>query len=80
MAKKSKLLDQVRKGIRLHHMSYRTEQSYVDWIYRFIVFHYKQHPADVRTTMIYTHVCDRQRSAVKSPLDSLGAGHYFTYR
>ncbi len=27
--------------------------------------------ADVRTTMIYTHVCDRQRSAVKSPLDCL---------
>jgi site-specific recombinase XerD len=26
--------------------------------------------ADVRTTMIYTHVCDTQRSAVKSPLDT----------
>ena len=44
MAKKSKLLDQVRHIMRLRHMSYRTEQSYVDWIYRFIFFHRKQHP------------------------------------
>ena len=27
-----KLLDQVRDAIRLKHYSYRTEQSYVDWI------------------------------------------------
>jgi integrase len=25
-------------------MSYRTEQSYTDWIYRFIIFHHKRHP------------------------------------
>ena len=44
MAKKSKLLDQVRQTMRLRHMSYHTEQSYVDWIYRFVIFHNKQHP------------------------------------
>ena len=31
-----KLLDQVRGKIRLKHYSLRTEQSYTDWIKRFI--------------------------------------------
>ncbi len=44
MPKQSKLLDQVRQALRLRHMSYRTEQSYTDWIYRFIFFHGKRHP------------------------------------
>ena len=38
------LLDEVRKAIRLRHFSYRTEKAYVDWIWRFVVFHDKQHP------------------------------------
>ena len=39
------LLDRVRDKIRFKHYSIRTEQAYVDWIKRFIVFHGKQHPA-----------------------------------
>jgi hypothetical protein len=39
------LLDRVRDRIRLKHYSIRTEQAYVDWIRRFILFHGKQHPA-----------------------------------
>jgi len=42
-----KLLDQVRGKIRLKHYSIRTEQSYVDWIKRFILFHGKHHPKDL---------------------------------
>ena len=42
-----KLLDQVRDAIRLKHYSYRTEQSYVGWIRRYILFHSKQHPKDM---------------------------------
>ena len=34
-----KLLNQVRNKIRLKHYSIRTEQAYVDWIRRFILFH-----------------------------------------
>jgi hypothetical protein len=41
---KPKLLDQVREAIRVRHLSYRTEQAYVDWIRRFILFHKKRHP------------------------------------
>ena len=39
-----RLLDRVRDKIRLRHYSIRTEQAYVDWIKRFIVFHGKRHP------------------------------------
>jgi len=34
-----KLLDEVRKVLRLHHYSIHTERSYVDWILRFVRFH-----------------------------------------
>ena len=34
--KPKKLLDQVRETMRIKHYSYRTEQSYVDWIRRYI--------------------------------------------
>ena len=42
-----KLLDQVRDKIRLKHYSLRTEQAYIDWIRRFILFHHKRHPSDM---------------------------------
>jgi len=42
-----KLLDQVRDTLRIRHYSYRTEQSYVDWIKRFILFHHKRHPKEM---------------------------------
>lgn len=39
-----RLLDQVRNKIRTKHYSIRTEQAYVDWVRRFILFHGKRHP------------------------------------
>ena len=42
-----KLLDQVRDKIRFKHYSIRTEQAYLDWIRRFILFHKKRHPAEM---------------------------------
>lgn len=45
--KAPKLLDQVRERVRVKHYSYRTEQTYVDWIKRFILFHNKKHPKDM---------------------------------
>lgn len=41
---KPKLLDRVREVLRFKHYSLRTEQSYVGWIRRFILFHGKRHP------------------------------------
>lgn len=45
MKYKPKLLDQFRHLIRTKHYSLRTENSYVNWVKRFILFHNKQHPA-----------------------------------
>jgi integron integrase len=43
MAKK--LLDQLSDALRIMHYSYRTEQAYVDWVRRYILFHQKRHPS-----------------------------------
>ena len=40
-----KLMDRVRAEIRARHYSRRTEEAYVHWIRRFILFHQKQHPS-----------------------------------
>jgi len=42
-----KLLDQVRQAIRTRHYSRRTEETYVAWIRRFILFHGKRHPSEM---------------------------------
>ncbi len=36
---KPKLLDEVRRKMRLHHYSIHTERSYTDWIKRYVGFH-----------------------------------------
>ena len=41
--RKVKLLDRVREVSRFKHYSVRTEQAYVDWIKKFIIFHGKRH-------------------------------------
>ncbi len=45
MAKK--LLEIVRDKIRFKHYSYRTEQVYLSWIKRYILYHNKKHPKDM---------------------------------
>lgn len=42
-----RLLDRVRERIRYKHYSLRTEESYVQWIRRFILFHGKRHPSEM---------------------------------
>ena len=49
---KPKLLDQMRDVLRRRHYSYRTEHTYVDWVRRYILFHGKRHPRDMRETEI----------------------------
>jgi hypothetical protein len=50
--KQSPFLDQVRTSIRLRHYSIRTEEAYVFWIRRFILFHGKRHPAEMAETEV----------------------------
>jgi hypothetical protein len=37
----------MRNVMRLKHMSLRTEDAYVSWVKRFILFHEKRHPAEM---------------------------------
>jgi site-specific recombinase XerD len=47
-----KLLDRVREVLRVKHYSIRTEETYVGWITRYILFHRKRHPKDMGTPEI----------------------------
>lgn len=77
-----KLLDQVRETIRVMHYSYRTEQSYVQWVKRFIFFHNKKHPKDMgkeEVSAFLTHLAvDRHVSA--STQNQALAALLFLYR
>ncbi len=53
-----KLLDQVRAAIHLRHYSPRTEQAYVSWIRRFIVFHGKRHPGELGASEVTAFLSD----------------------
>jgi integron integrase len=82
MHHKPKLLDQVRTTIRLKHYSIRTEQAYVDWIKRFILFHQKRHPAamgpeEVRAFL--SHLATVQQVAASTQRQALSA-IIFLYR
>jgi integrase len=47
VVRKPKLLEQVRNTLRVNHYSLRTEEAYLQWIRRFILFHGKRHPAEM---------------------------------
>lgn len=42
-----RLLDQMRERIRVKHYSIRTEETYLHWVKRYILFHHKRHPAEM---------------------------------
>ena len=47
-----KLLDQVRNTMQLKHLSRRTQDAYVHWIKRFILYNEKRHPSQMGETEI----------------------------
>lgn len=52
------LLDQVRARLRVKHYSIRTEDQYVYWIRRFILFHRKRHPRDMGAAEVEAFLSD----------------------
>ena len=85
-----KLLDQactelcrsVRDAVRLKHYSIRTEEAYVGWITRFILFHDKRHPNEMGRTEIeafLTHLAVEQNVAASTPNQAFSA-LLFLYR
>ncbi|MFZ2956325.1 MAG: integron integrase [Candidatus Ozemobacteraceae bacterium] len=73
---KPKLLDQVRDVLRAKHYSFRTEEAYVGWITRFIIFHKKKHPGKMGTMEIekfLTHLAVHGKVAASTQNQALAA-------
>jgi site-specific recombinase XerD len=77
-----RLLDQVRDIIRRLHDSIRTEQTYVDSIRRFILFHRKRHPQEMGAPEVeafLTHLAVQGKVAPSTQNQALNA-IVFLYR
>ena len=80
--RKSRLLDRVREAIRTRHYSHRTEEAYVRWIKRFILFHGKRHPVEMGKPEIeqfLTALAVKRRVAASTQNQAL-AGILFLYK
>ena len=79
---KPRLLDRVREAIRARHYSLRTEEAYVGWIRRFILFHNKRHPlemAEPEINAFVTHLAVASSVGASTQTQALSA-LIFLYR
>jgi integron integrase len=79
---KPKLLDQVRHRLQVKHYSPRTEESYINWIKRYILFHGKKHPKDMGVQEIeafLTHLAVEEKVAASTQNQAFSA-LLFLYR
>jgi integron integrase len=77
-----RLLDRVRREIRVRHYSIRTESSYVDWIRRFIIFNDRRHPSELGASEVMaflTHLAV-ERSVAPSTQAQAKSAILFLYR
>jgi integron integrase len=77
-----RLLDRVREAARLRHLSPRTEDAYVAWIRRFILFHDRRHPREMcapEVVAFLTHLAARRRVGPTTQNQALSA-LLFLYR
>lgn len=77
-----RLLDRVREAIRTRHFSRRTEEAYVGWIRRYILFHGKRHPAEMGPSEITAFLTDLavERQVSASTQNQALAALLFLYR
>jgi integron integrase len=76
------LLDQVRDRLRLKHYSPRTEEAYVHWIRRFILYHDKRHHRELgvpEVSAFLTHLAVEENVAASTQNQALSA-LLFLYR
>jgi integron integrase len=81
-AKKQKLIPTVRAVCRRRQLSYRTEQSYVHWIRRYVLFHGTRHPLELSeadVTAFLTHLA-AERNVVASTQNQALSALLFLYR
>ena len=71
-----RLLDQVRHQTRLRHYSYRTEQAYLGWVRRYIIFHDRRHPASMGAAEVeafLSHLASERNVAAATQGQALSA-------
>jgi len=79
---KPRLLDRIRDAVRARHYSRRTEEAYVAWIRRYVLFHGKRHPAEMgagEITQFLTDLAVRGKVAASTQNQALSA-LLFLYR
>jgi integron integrase len=79
---RSKLLGEMRNLIRRKHYSIRTEQAYLEWAKRFILFHGKRHPNEIGEPEIVAflnHLAVKRKVAASTQNQALNA-LVFLYR
>ncbi len=77
-----RLFDRVRDAIRTRHYSRRTEEAYIAWIRRYILFHGKRHPAEMgaaEITQFLTSLAVQRNVAAATQNQALSA-LLFLYR
>ena len=70
------LLDQLRAKCRLLHYSIRTEEAYVGWCTKFILFHEKRHPKEMGVPEIerfLSHLATERRVAASTQNQAFSA-------
>jgi integron integrase len=75
-ARPPKVLDRLREAIRARHYSLRTEEAYVGWVRRFILFHNKRHPTEMGESEInrfLTHLAVAENVAASTQNQALSA-------
>lgn len=80
--KRPRLLDRAREAIRARHYSRRTEEAYIAWIRRYILFHGKRHPAEMgaaEITQFLTSLAVQRNVAAATQNQALSA-LLFLYR
>jgi integron integrase len=55
---KPRLLDRLRAALRARHYSLRTEEAYVAWVRRYVLFHGKRHPGEMGEAEINAFLTD----------------------
>ncbi len=76
VASSPRLLDRVRWHLRAKHYSIRTEEAYVDWTRRFILFIGKRHPSELGEEQIaqfLTHLAVDKNVAASTQNQALSA-------
>ena len=71
-----KLLDQMRESMRARHYRSRTEETYCQWVRRYILFHQKRHPADMGEPEInafLTHLAVKDKVSASTQNQALSA-------